>query len=192
MPRPKGSKNKSVTKPKSLKIVDKSEKDDIIEPINELNEAQLVRTDVNSDDSVRKDVNSPDVDVDILKHPVFSRNPLERNLGSNLSDVEFVHPELTGYWASDNDIPRFKEAGYEFAHPKFVKDFERRFHVETNPGDGLSPDGMIKRQGLTLMMARKEVAQAKHDRAYAKRRSAREMPMSLSPEEMAQRGIGLY
>jgi len=79
--------------------------------------------------------------------------------------------------------------GYVFAQPCDVKDYEIRFIHETNPGYGLNPDGMITGPHGTLMVARKEIAQGKHDHAYAKRRSAREMPNVLTPEQMAERGL---
>lgn len=121
--------------------------------------------------------------------PEFSQNPLSRDLSHNFSHVEITLPGVTGYWPIQEDIPRFKKAGYIFCKPEWVKDYEVTFsHII--PGQGASPDGRIMLNGHTLMVAKKEVAQAKHDYYYNQRDDAREtIAGNLSLEEMRQRGL---
>ena len=108
---------------------------------------------------------------------------LERNLG-NWMDVEFIDPAYGGYWSSDDDMPKFLSVGYKFAQPNQVKDFRLRF-ADLNPGEGMSPGGAIKRNGLTLLIAPK-ILQAEVDKYYYdKRPNVENRPDFISPEELA-------
>ncbi len=100
----------------------------------------------------------------------FSRTPLERNLGSSMSDIEFQHPTLTlvGYAATPEDVQRFLSFGYTYAFPRDIKHYDQIF-AENNPGQGLSPDGHIMINGHVLLVATEEVAKRKHDFYYKKR-----------------------
>ncbi len=154
-------------------------------------EAETISTQLRQDQS---DVKSSDGGIpsaaDINDDPRFNRTPLERNYGSNFSDIQFANPDFVGYWASAAHIPKFLNWGYIYAEPRDVKDFKRRF-AENTPGEGLSPDGKICIHGLTLLIATKEIAKAKHDDAYKERVSANQIQGSMSQLEMSRRGLAL-
>ena len=190
---------KAFEKKKAMKKIDKLdngmyriEKDSLEEEVS-LDEGEAItleqdiRQNSQSADIATSDDITPSVE-DINDDPRFNRNPLERNLGSNMTDIEFTHPDLRGYWASDEHIPRYLNWGYSFALPKDVKDFNRLFS-EMNPGQGLTPDGKINFNGLTLLVATKDIAQKKHDYFYNQRIRAEEIQGNLNRSEMAQRGL---
>ena len=108
---------------------------------------------------------------------------LERNLG-NWMDVEFIDPAYGGYWASDDDIPKFLSYGYKFAQPNQVKDFRLRFS-DLNPGEGMSPGGAIKRSGLALLIAPKSLQERIEKHFYDKRPNVENRADFISPEELA-------
>jgi len=105
-----------------------------------------------------------------IEDPRFSRNPLERNLGSNMSDIELEHPtlKLVGYWAIPEDVPKYLKFGYAYAEPRDVKDYRTRFS-ENNPGQGISPDGKITMNGHILLVAPEKIARQRHDFYYKQR-----------------------
>lgn len=115
---------------------------------------------------------------------------LERNLG-NWTDVEFVDPAFGGYWSSDDDMSFFLSVGYKPAQPHEVVDFALRFS-DLNPGEGMNPNGAIKRNGLTLLTAPKS-RQAEVDKHYYhKRPDVSERPDFISEEELAAKQATQY
>ena len=110
---------------------------------------------------------------------------LERILG-NWMDVEFVDPAYGGYWSSDDDMARFLSAGYKIAQPNQVRDFEIRF-ADMNPGEGMSPGGSIKRNGLTLLVAPKALQERIDKFYYDRRPNVEEKSDFISPEELARK-----
>ena len=78
---------------------------------------------------------------------------INRQLG-NWMAVKFKDPNLSGYWATQEDISSFKNMGYELACPEDIQDFDRQF-CDINPGEALSPEGMISYHSHTLLKVTK-------------------------------------
>lgn len=133
-----------------------------------------------SDDVSESDVVLPSGEK--VEIPYMTVNALERSLG-NWMDVEFVDPDLGGYWASDEDLPRFLMKGYVYAQPNMIKFYESTFD-DSNPGEGLSPDGIIKRNGHTLLVVRKETQKMLHDYYFNKRRDYRSDKFFRDPKKV--------
>ena len=87
--------------------------------------------------------------------PVTPQPPLQinRQLG-NWMAAKFKNPNLSGYWATKEDITFFKNLGYELACPEDIQDFDRQF-TDINPGEALSPEGMISYHSHTLLKVTK-------------------------------------
>ena len=102
----------------------------------------------------------------IVSPPSF-RNPLECNLSYGFSDVEFIYPHLTGYWPTQEDVPRYLNHGYIFCKKEWVKNYDSIFPF-SSPGEGSNPDGMIPHKGHVLMVASEEISNARTE-FYRKR-----------------------
>jgi len=127
-----------------------------------------------------------DLKDEVISPPSF-RNPLERNLGSGFSDIEFTHPNLKGYWAIDVDIPKYLRFGYEYCKKEWVKDYELLFSHKA-PGTGDNPNGMVTHEGHTLLIASDEIATKRRDYYRANIIDPRKsIKGNLSKSEMAQR-----
>lgn len=90
--------------------------------------------------------------------PKISVVDLERNLGE-VFDVQFIHPDLRGFWACNEDIPIFLKYGYVYCKANMIKFFDSTFR-NLKPGEGFNPESPISINGLTLMVCRKETQEA--------------------------------
>lgn len=122
-----------------------------------------------------------------IELPEFNREALERNLGSWM-EVTFVDSDISGYWATQDDIPYYMQAGYTYAEPNMIKFYKSTFSGR-NPGESESPDGRICRNGHTLLVCREETAEQLKKFHYDKRQGPKDRKFHLSKEKMAALGI---
>ncbi len=119
--------------------------------------------------------------------PSFNREALERNLGNSF-EVEFVDPDIGGYWAIEEDIKYYISTGYTYAKSSMIKFFESSFG-DMKPGEGFSPDGRICINGHTLLVAKKSTQQQLQDYHYSRRQGPKDRQFYMSPEELAKAGV---
>jgi hypothetical protein len=141
-------------------------------------------------ETIRNPQESEDVKQNdaVVEAPSF-RAPNDRKLAKGFSDIEFTYPNLRGYWATERDIAWYLSWGYQYCKKEWVKDYTILFsHLK--PGQGANPNGLVNRDGHTLLVASEEIAKSKYDYYQNKVVDPREsIKGNLSLQEMAQRGI---
>jgi len=137
-----------------------------------------------SNDASLTDGTPSDIKIEL---PEFNRNALERNLGSWM-EVTFVNSDISGYWATEDDISYYMQAGYTYATPNMIKFYKSTFSGR-NPGEGESPEGHICRNGHTLLVCRQETSEQLKKFHYNKRQKPEDRKFHLSKEKMATLGI---
>lgn len=153
-----------------------------------IEERQSEDDDKTSPRPVEAETEKIELQAEEIAPPVF-RNPLERNLGYGFSSLEFTIPDLEAYWASEQDIPKFLQWGYQYCKQAWVKDYELIYN-NLLPGQGSNPNGMVTRDGHTLLVASKEIAQAKRNASLNKIQNPRKSStFGMSEREMAEKNI---
>lgn len=136
---------------------------------------------------IDSDASIPDSKSSDIELPEFNREALERNLGSWM-EVTFVDSDISGYWATEEDVSYYMQAGYTYAAPNMIKFYKSTF-AGRNPGEAESPDGRICRNGHTLLVCRKEVADQLRKFHYDKRQGPKDRKFYVSQQKMAALGI---
>lgn len=117
--------------------------------------------------------------------PIRDFSSIERNL-NNWMEVEYVDENMGGFWSSDEDLARYLSVGYRHAKPEDIVDFKLRFS-DINPGEALSPSGLIARHGLTLLVRSHNLAKKVDDYYLNKSSKIEEREMYISQNELAKK-----